>query len=40
MLPMKDHFHLPEGMIYLDGNSLGPLPKSTPDTVANMLTRQ
>ena len=40
MLPMKDRFHLPEGMIYLDGNSLGPLPKSTPDAVANMLTRQ
>lgn len=40
MLPMKDRFHLPEGMIYLDGNSLGPLPKSTPDAVANMLTQQ
>ncbi|WP_058122779.1 kynureninase [Thalassobacter stenotrophicus] len=37
---MKDRFHLPEGMIYLDGNSLGPLPKSTPDAVANMLTQQ
>ena len=40
MLPMKDRFYLPEGMIYLDGNSLGPLPKSTPDAVENMLTRQ
>lgn len=40
MLPMKDLFHLPDGMIYLDGNSLGPLPKSTPDAVANMLTQQ
>jgi len=40
MLPMKDRFQIPEGMIYLDGNSLGPLPKSTPDAVANMLSQQ
>ncbi|WP_224826050.1 kynureninase [Cognatishimia sp. MH4019] len=37
-LPMKDKFMLPEGVIYLDGNSLGPLPKSVAPRVAEMVT--
>lgn len=37
-LPVKERFDIPEGMIYLDGNSLGPLPRSVPARVAQTLT--
>jgi len=33
----KAMFDLPEGMIYLDGNSLGPLPKATKGRVSAMI---
>lgn len=36
----KEMFHLPEGMIYLDGNSLGPLPKAACDHVSDMMRNQ
>lgn len=39
-LPQKDKFILPEGMIYLDGNSLGPLPKSVNDTLSKVVAEQ
>lgn len=38
--PMRDHFVLPEGVIYLDGNSLGVLPKTTANRVAEVITRE
>ncbi|SDY96512.1 Kynureninase [Jannaschia faecimaris] len=36
-LPVKDRFDLPEGMIYLDGNSLGPLPKGVGAAVQKVI---
>jgi kynureninase len=36
-LPVKQRFNLPDGMIYLDGNSLGPLPRAVPDRLASMV---
>ncbi|MEL6508396.1 MAG: kynureninase [Pseudomonadota bacterium] len=35
---MKDKFTLPDGIIYLDGNSLGPLPKSVAPRLASMVS--
>lgn len=34
----KAMFHLPEGVVYLDGNSLGPLPRAAAARVAQTVT--
>ena len=39
-LPLKDAFVLPEGVIYLDGNSLGPLPKRVAPVLSQMVATE
>ncbi|WP_299703602.1 kynureninase [uncultured Tateyamaria sp.] len=40
MVLRKEFFDLPEGVIYLDGNSLGPLPRNAKARVAEMMQNE
>ena len=36
----RERFSLPEGIIYLDGNSLGALPKAAPERALDVIARE
>ena len=40
LAPLREQFALPVGTIYLDGNSLGVLPRATPQRVAQMVQQE
>jgi kynureninase len=40
LAPLRAQFSIPEGLIYLDGNSLGVMPKTAPPRVQQVVTQE
>ena len=40
LAPLRDLFDLPDGVVYLDGNSLGALPRATPARIAEVVQQE
>jgi kynureninase len=40
LAPLRERFVLPDGVVYLDGNSLGPLGQGVPERVDDVVRRQ
>ena len=40
LLRLRARFHLPPGMLYFDGNSLGPLPKKSRERLLRVIDRE
>ena len=40
LFKLRERFALPEGVVYLDGNSLGALPAAVPGRVADVVARE
>ena len=40
LAPLRGQFELPPGVLYLDGNSLGVLPKATAARVQQVVTQE